>query len=163
MFLVSCSHEEEMPSTKSAWIGAGAVLLAAIVGGLFSLYRPSPPKTNFSGEIRNSKGQPVSGARIIFAEDQLTPESAYSDDNGIFHLVLVPTVETLKITVTAIGYDPVSRDVNPHRTGPEEFVLQPSVSTSSPQNESPRRNLSTRGKNSPIVVGNGNTVTAPAH
>jgi hypothetical protein len=153
-----------MPSTKSAWIGAGAVLLAAIVTGFFSLYRPTPKTTNFSGEIRNSKGQPVSGARIIFAEDQLTPESAYSDDNGIFHLVLVPTVETLKITVTAIGYDPVSRDVNPHRTGPEEFVLQPSVSPASgPQNESPRRNFSTRGKNSPIVVGNGNTVAPPAH
>jgi Carboxypeptidase regulatory-like domain len=152
-----------MSSTKSAWITAGAVLLAAIVTGLFSLYRPTVKTTNFSGEIRNSKGQPISGARIIFAEDQLTPESAYSDDNGIFHLVLIPKVETLKITITAVGYDPISRDANPHRTGPEEFVLQPSVSpTSDLRNESPHRTLSTRGKNSPIVEGNGNTVTTPA-
>lgn len=151
-----------MPSTKSAWIGAGALVIAAIVTGIFSLHHPTPKAPNFSGEIRNSKGQPVSGARIIFAEDQLTPESAYSDDNGIFHLVLIPTVETLKITVTAVGYDPVSRDVNPHRTGPEEFVLQPSATPASDP-QSPKPGFSTKGSNSPIVVGNGNTVAPPPH
>jgi Carboxypeptidase regulatory-like domain len=151
-----------MSSTKPAWIGAGALVIGAIITGLFSLHHSTPKKINFSGEVRDSEGKPLKGARVISAEDQLTPESTYSDDNGIFHITLSDAVGTLKITVVLAGYDSISRDVNPHRTGSEEFVLQPTLLPHNElKNDVPRQKFTTKGNNSPIIVGHHNSVITP--
>lgn len=137
-----------MESTKGAWIIGGATVLAAVIGGLFLLHKSSPTTMNFSGEVRNTSGVPVPGARVLLAEDQQTPESTYSDENGVFHVVLPESEQSLKITVTASGYNSITRDVHTHRTGPEEFVLQPTSAA-----EPPSGGLTTNGQNSPIVNG----------
>jgi Carboxypeptidase regulatory-like domain len=142
---------------KSAWISAGGVVLAAIIGGLFAYHQYVPASSNLSGEVHNNKGQPISGATVIVAQDQDTPQSSYSDENGIFHVVLKRDVQTVRITVTAAGYDPATRDVEPHRTGPEEFVLTPMPVAEKPKAPTPGKAIPPVGKGT-IIIGHDNEV-----
>jgi hypothetical protein len=121
-----------MASTKAAWIGGGAAVLAAIIGGFIAIHKETAKAVNFSGEVRNVKNEPITGARILAAEGQQTPQSTYSDENGVFHIILNESADSLKLTVAASGYIAVTRDANPHRTGPEEFVLQTVATPSEP-------------------------------
>ena len=143
--------------SKNAWIGAGAVVLAAIITGLFAYHHDGPASTKFSGEVRSSNGQPISGAKVIVAQDQDTPQSSFSDESGLFQVILKPGVQTVKITVTAVGYDRVSRDVEPHRTGPEEFVLTATAVIATPKAPTPGRTNPNGGKRS-VIIGHDNEV-----
>jgi hypothetical protein len=148
-------------ASRNAWIGAGASICVAVIGGLFSLYRSSPATSSFSGEIHAPNGEAISGAKVIAAEDQNVPESAYSDENGLFHVSLRSDVTSLKITVIANGFIAVNRDVNPHRTGPEEFVLQPSLKGQPLPPKPPLGGNATYGRNSPILKGDRNNIELP--
>jgi hypothetical protein len=151
--------KEEGSSSKPAWIGGIATVLAAIVGGLFALHHVDKTPISFSAEVRSSAGQMISGARALVAADQSTPQVVFSDENGIFHVDLSDSPKSLRITLSALGYIPVSRDVNPHRTGPEEFVLEPETKSAPPHLQSPSHGTTvTHGNNSPVVIGNHNTI-----
>lgn len=119
-------------SVKSAWIGAAALILASLIPLLGHWYNNrGTPKAEFtySGIVRNSNGIPVTNAEVTIAVDQSIPQRTYSDSDGVFHLNLAVTAKSLNVSVLAAGFLPYSRDVDPHRTGPEIIVLSPSTRT----------------------------------
>ena len=91
---------------------------------------PNKPVSNsaliFSGRVRDEDSKKtIANAKVSIAEDQGVPQVVRTDMDGIFHIQLSPTTQSLKITVDAEGYDSATKDANPHRTGPEEIYIHP--------------------------------------
>ncbi len=85
----------------------------------------NPTERTFSGVVRRDNGQPISQAHVLAAFDQEVPQLAYSDSNGIFHFQVPSEAKTLRIEITANGFQLKIVDANLHRTGTEEIVLEP--------------------------------------
>jgi Carboxypeptidase regulatory-like domain len=107
-----------------AVIGAAATITAGYLTYLATRkHEPAPLGTIFSGRVWNEDSRPVLDAKVSIAEDQNVPQTTKTDADGIFHIQLSPTTQSLRITVYADGYDAVTKDANPHRTGPEDISI----------------------------------------
>ena len=149
-------------TVKAAWIGAGGAVLAALLTVALNVKSKTAPR-DISGEVHDTNGFPLANARIVTALDQHVPESTFSDENGVFHVVLKDDVHTVKMSVSLQHYVSVTRDVNPLRTGPEEFSLE-RIAVDSQQKLHQRSGhnygtFETKGNHSPIIIGNGNSVS----
>lgn len=134
---------------------AALIITAGVVVAAFITSRhESQPTHIFTGVVRALGGGSVANARISAFLDG-TSQTLYSDSDGIFHLVEPPDSVSLKLTVDAAGYDELTKDTNPLRTGPEEIFLHPHKTEQAfpydPQ-------IKTDGNNNKVVVGNGNKI-----
>jgi hypothetical protein len=114
---------------SNIWVAIIAAI-ATIVGGYFTYLAatrkhdpPMPSSIVFAGRVWNEDSRPVPDAKVSIAEDQSVPQTTRTDTDGIFHVQLSPTAQSLKITVYSDGYDTVTKDANPHRTGPEDISI----------------------------------------
>jgi hypothetical protein len=146
-------------SRGNAWIGGGATLLAALIAGIFTLHLWNSQPSTFSGTVVAANNLPIGLAKILVAQGQQTPQTLYSDANGIFHFELGDKISTLRITVSASGFETITHDADPHRSGPEEFILKPILVTRPKAVPPIVKHITTHGDNSPIIVGDRNSVS----
>jgi hypothetical protein len=152
---------EESRGGRAVWvaiIGALGVVLAAAVPLVLKSKESS--KINFTGTVIQTDGKPVSMATVLSAVDRETPETVLTDSNGVFHVRIVEEAQSIRLTISAKGFAPISRDANPHRTGPELIVLAPEAKreTNQSQDQSGSTHVETHGSGSPVVIGNNNQV-----
>jgi hypothetical protein len=77
----------------------------------------------FTGRVFSESGQPVSGAKVIAAQDQSIGQTIRTDSNGQFQIQLPADTQTLRLVISADGFTNSTIQANVHRTGPEEIVL----------------------------------------
>lgn len=108
-----------------AIIGAAATIIVGYLGylGVVKKQDAQPIAVIFSGRVWNEDNKTVENAKVSIAEDQNVPQLTKTDADGIFHVQLSPKTQSLKITVDADGYAPLTKDANPHRTGTEEIYM----------------------------------------
>jgi hypothetical protein len=123
------SPEQQQPRSsgadeKGVWvavIGAIATIIVGYLTYLAATHKPDPaPTFTFSGMVTSDDGKGVPNARVSVTEDQSTTQTIPTDQYGNFHVQLLQKTQSLSIRVDAgNGYEVVTVDANPHRTGPE--------------------------------------------
>jgi hypothetical protein len=160
-----------------AIIGAIALISSTAISSLITSCNTSK-SIYFSGNIRDETGNPVTNARIITTQDQGVPQIIYSDTDGFFRIELSKKTTNLCITANAEGFEPTTKIVDIHRTGPEEIYLRKttsrvvpgSVPRLSPTKPVHKNILSSKTKNNPPLFEAGSveglavgTISAPPH
>jgi hypothetical protein len=180
--------DPEEQGNKGKWIAAGASVIVAIITtvGVIWHSKLDEPKSSFifSGIVKQTDGNPIPRVPIQISLDQETPQSTFSDSDGVFHVELPASTHSMHISIYASGFDSFELDASPHRTGPEIIYLNPvQVGTKRPVSgayekrpdkeiradpSASSRNgavspskptITTYGDKSPIVTGNGSSVT----
>jgi len=159
-----------MPSESSVkaaiWtstIGAIALVVAAVInrGSLFGT--TPPPASSFVGIVQADR-QPIQGATVGASIDQQPEQITYSDSNGGFHFQLPPHTSTLHLWISHDGFEPVDRDVNPQRTGPEIVILTKTPKKTSAPSPAPTKRPPDAGPHeasTPPPAPPNHTTTAP--
>ena len=94
------------------------------------------PNFTFSGIVTGDDGKGVSNARVSVTEDQSTSQTIPTDQYGNFHVQLSQQTQSLSIRVDAgDGYEVVTVDANPHRTGPEVVNVHKKAAGQAPKGE----------------------------
>ncbi|HEY5214999.1 MAG TPA: carboxypeptidase-like regulatory domain-containing protein [Acidobacteriaceae bacterium] len=86
--------------------------------------------STFTGQVTAVGRGPIVGASVIAFKDQAIGESIRTDANGQFQVQLPANIQSLRLVVSAAGFANSTIQVNPHRMGPEEIVLQKVVPAS---------------------------------
>ncbi|MBS1798948.1 MAG: carboxypeptidase regulatory-like domain-containing protein [Acidobacteria bacterium] len=89
-------------------------------------------QTSFAGRVSDRAGKAIPGAVVIATTDQNVGQTIKTDSNGQFQLLLAPTAQTLRLTVTADGFQAVTVQADVHRTGPEEIIMIPGAAIANP-------------------------------
>jgi hypothetical protein len=104
-----------------AVIGSVATIIVGYLTYLAATHKTDPAQTFvFAGVVASDNGKGVPNARVSVTEDQSTSQTIPTDQYGNFHVQLLQKTQSLSIRVDAgDGYEVVTVDANPHRTGPE--------------------------------------------
>ena len=125
----------------------GSPVLVAVIGLVYQQCRSS--SFQYSGRTIDAKTQQVIPNAKVSVDTQGLPQIYYTDSDGIFHLTLKDTVNSVRIRVDASGYEVFDRNVSVSRTGLEDVRLT-SKSTPTPTatpSPTPRAKPTPRQKN----------------
>jgi hypothetical protein len=113
--------------TATTLIAGLFVLIAALIPVAVAkgCRASTPTMQTYSGIVRDPQGKPVPHAKVMGFQDQLVPETVYTDDNGVFHFQVNSEVKSFRIIVEAVGFSRKELDAKVMGSGPQEIDLVP--------------------------------------
>jgi hypothetical protein len=121
-----------MPVKKNeilvALIGAVAVVAAALIAARCASRpgSPEPKQVSKTGRVLDANsGRPIANAKVSIEQDQQVPQIHNTDSEGIFHLTVPESANSIRLRVEADKYIITTRNVPITRTGIEEIKLPP--------------------------------------
>jgi hypothetical protein len=114
-------------SIAVALIGAGAVVIAALIGYLATHQNKRDADIiGYTGNVKDAKSlKPIGNALVAITEDQKVPQRFTADSEGVFFAQLSKDTQTMLLEVKAEGYKDYSRRGPTVRTGSENVFLEP--------------------------------------
>jgi len=113
------------------WVRVGLVSVAvpiviALIGIAPHFWHSTPASTTFpyTGTVADNSGQAVTDARVNIEVDGNAPITAVTDSNGVFHVALGTTGQSVHITITATGYRRYTEEAVLNGTGRGTYTLQ---------------------------------------
>jgi hypothetical protein len=133
----------------TALIGAGAVILAAIIAAYWAHNRnlnPQPKAIEYTGRVTDTNNNKIQNAKVILEADK-NVQIQMTDSEGYFRVTLSEPTKAVRLRVEKETYEPFDRTVWLDRTGVEPIQLSPRSGQPSVK-PSPRANDQSNNRNS---------------
>jgi len=107
-------------------------VIGALIVAYWQLNKPSSAETQYSGRVIDSNTQQVITGAKVSVYTPGVPQIYYTDSEGVFHLKLVNSIDSVSIRVEASNYEMFERIVSVSRTGIEDVRLKPAITYLTP-------------------------------
>ncbi|GAA5527033.1 hypothetical protein [Herpetosiphon gulosus] len=146
---------------KGAWIGAAAVIIAAIIGILKFM-----PNDTFNYQVEvidNTTNKPISQAKVSITLPNLAPLEAFSDNNGFARISISDEYnqQAGRLSIEKAGYDSAMFNVDIQADRLPKQIKLTSNQSNIPQPTATPEPTSAGGATTPLLIGCWNNDSKP--